>query len=176
MFSFRRFNDFEAANVGNALTPRLAAALYNIQPSNLCLTTLEGNRAVLGAYKSKYTPHSMRVSLITAYVLEMGMPIEIVMKIVGHSSVIMSIYYCKVSNHDIRTRLEEGEKIALKSEVESIQRTIEQNKIESVKTNWLAIIWNYCKLCLMRFLQVILFLEIMVFALLPLQDVRMAVS
>ncbi len=31
----------------------------------------------------------MRVSLITAYVLEMGMPIEIVMKIVGHSSVIM---------------------------------------------------------------------------------------
>ncbi|WP_039890034.1 gamma-mobile-trio integrase GmtZ [Acinetobacter johnsonii] len=132
-FLFRRFNDFEAANVGNALTPRLAAALYNIQPSNLCLTTLEGNRAVLGSYKSKYTPHSMRVSLITAYVLEMGMPIEIVMKIVGHSSVIMSIYYCKVSNHDIRTRLEEGEKIALKSEVESIQRTIEQNKIESVK-------------------------------------------
>ena len=36
-------------------------------------------------------------------------------------------------SHDIRTRLEEGEKIALKSEVESIQRTIEQNKIESVK-------------------------------------------
>lgn len=132
-FLFRRFNDFEPANVGNALTPRLAASLYNVQPSNLCLATLEGNSAVLGAYKSKYTPHSMRVSLITAYVLEMGMPIEIVMKIVGHSSVIMSIYYCKVSNHDIRTRLEEGEKIALKSEVESIQRTIEQNKIENVK-------------------------------------------
>ena len=65
----------------------------------------------------------------------MGMPIEIVMKIVGHSSVIMSIYYCKVSNQEIRTRLEEGEKIALKSEAESIQRTIEQNKIESIKIN-----------------------------------------
>ena len=132
-FLFRRFNDFEPAAVANALTPRLAAALWNIQPSNLALATLEGNPATLGCYKSKYTPHSMRVSLITAYVLEMGMPIEIVMKIVGHSSVIMSIYYCKVSSHDIRTRLEEGEKIALKSEVESIQRTIEQNKIESVK-------------------------------------------
>jgi hypothetical protein len=132
-FLFRRFNDSEPANVGNSLTPRLAAALYNIQPSNLSLATLEGNGAILSAYKSKYTPHSMRVSLITAYVIEMGMPIEIVMKIVGHSSVIMSIYYCKVSNHDIRTRLEEGEKIALKSEVESIQRTIEQNKIENVK-------------------------------------------
>lgn len=132
-FLFRRFNDFEPATVSNALTPRLAAALFHIQPSNLNLATLEGNPATLGCYKSKYTPHSMRVSLITAYVLEMGMPIEIVMKIVGHSSVIMSIYYCKVSNHDIRTRLEEGEKIALKSEVESIQRIIEQNKIENVK-------------------------------------------
>lgn len=132
-FLFRRFNDFEPAAVSNALTPRLAAALFHIQPSNLTLATLEGNPATLGCYRSKYTPHSMRVSLITAYVLEMGMPIEIVMKIVGHSSVIMSIYYCKVSNHDIRTRLEEGEKIALKSEVESIQRIIEQNKIENVK-------------------------------------------
>lgn len=45
----------------------------------------------------------------------------------------MSIYYCKFSNHHIRTRLEEGEKIALKSEVESIQKTIEQNKIENIK-------------------------------------------
>lgn len=132
-FLFRRYKDFEPATVANALTPRLAVALFNIQPSNLALATLEGNAATLGSYKSKYTPHSMRVSLITAYVLEMGMPIEIVMKIVGHSSVIMSIYYCKISSHDIRTRLEEGEKIALKSEVESIQRTIEQNKIESVK-------------------------------------------
>lgn len=132
-FLFRRFNDFEPATVANALTPRLAAALFNIQPSNLILATLEGNPATLSTYKSKYTPHSMRVSLITAYVIEMGMPIEIVMKIVGHSSVIMSIYYCKISNQDIRVRLEEGEKIALKSEVVSIQRTIEQNKIESIK-------------------------------------------
>ncbi len=134
-FLFRRFNDFEPATVGNALTPRLAATLFHIQPSNLALATLEGNPATLGCYKSKYTPHSMRVSLITAYVLEMGMPIEIVMKIVGHSSVIMSIYYCKVSNSEIRTKLEESEKIILKSEVESIQKTIEQNKIENIKNH-----------------------------------------
>lgn len=136
-FLFRRFNDFEPAAVSNALTPRLAAALYNIQPSNLALASLDGSPATLGSYKSKYTPHSMRVSLITAYVIEMGMPIEIVMKIVGHSSVIMSIYYCKISNHEIRSRLEEGEKIALKSEVDSIQQIIEQNKIEDVKNQLL---------------------------------------
>jgi hypothetical protein len=132
-FLFRRFNDFEAAAINNALTPRLAATLYNIQPATLLLASLDGNAAMLSNYSSKYTPHSMRVSLITAYVIEMGMPIEVVMKIVGHSSVIMSIYYCKVSNQDIRKRLEEGEKIILKSESESIQRIIEQNKIEEVK-------------------------------------------
>lgn len=132
-FLFRRFDDFEPATVANALTPRLAAALYNIQPSNLMLAESNGNLASLSNYSSKYTPHSMRVSLITAYVVEMGMPIEIVMKIVGHSSIIMSIYYCKISNSEIRKRLNEGEKLALKSQANAIQETIEQNKIEELK-------------------------------------------
>ena len=132
-FLFRRFNDFEPASVSNALTSRLAAAIYYIQPVNLTLSSLNGNAALLSNFKSRYTPHSMRVSLITAYVIEMGMPVEIIMKIVGHSSVVMTIYYCKISNNEIRRRLEDGEKIALKSEVESIQKTIEQNKIEDVK-------------------------------------------
>lgn len=132
-FLFRRFGDFEPATVTNALTPRLAAALYNIQPSNLKLAESNGNLASLSNYVSKYTPHSMRVSLITAYVVEMGMPIEIVMKIVGHSSIIMSIYYCKVSNAEIRKRLNEGEKLALKSEASAVQTVIEQNKIEDLK-------------------------------------------
>lgn len=132
-FLFRRMGDLEPGFVTNALTPRLAAALYNIQPSNLKLAESNGNLASLSNYSSRYTPHAMRVSLITAYVLEMGMPIEIVMKIVGHSSIIMSIYYCKVSNSEIRKRLNEGEKLALKSEISSVQEVIEQNKIESLK-------------------------------------------
>ncbi|WP_246783091.1 gamma-mobile-trio integrase GmtZ [Wohlfahrtiimonas chitiniclastica] len=132
-FLFRRWDDCEAATVANALTPRLAAALYHIQPSNLQLAETSGNLSILSRYSSKYTPHSMRVSLITAYVVEMGMPIEIIMKVVGHSSVIMSIYYCKISNEEIRRRLNEGEKLALKSEAIAIQKTIEQNKIEELK-------------------------------------------
>lgn len=132
-FLFRRFMDIEPANITNSLTARLAIALYNIQPKSLVLSKLNGNSSAISAYNSIYTPHSMRVSLITAYVMEMAIPIEVVMKIVGHSSIVMSIYYCKVSNQDIRQRLEEGEKIALKSEAESIQKTIEQQKIEDIK-------------------------------------------
>ncbi|GAA70490.1 VPA1269 family protein [Pseudoalteromonas sp. BSi20439] len=132
-FLFRAYQDIEPQSVGNSLTPRLAAALYNVQPSNLELATLSGKEATLNQYKSKYTPHSMRVSLITAYIMEMGMPIEIVMKVVGHSSIVMSIYYCKITQGDIRKRLEQGEKEALKTRVDATQSLIEQNKIEKVK-------------------------------------------
>lgn len=137
-FLFRSFNDVEAKNVSNALAPRLAATLYNIQPTNLKLSSSSKNLASLSGYESKYTPHSMRVSLITAYIMEMGMPVEIVMKIVGHSSVVMTIYYCKVTNNDIRKKLEEGEKIALQSQAIATQKIIEQNRIEEVKNNLVA--------------------------------------
>jgi hypothetical protein len=137
-FLFRAFGDIEAKSVSGTLSPRLAAGLYNIQPSDVPLAELKGNQAILSNFKSKFTPHSMRVSLITAYVTEMGMPIEIVMKIVGHSSVVMSIYYTKISNSEIRKRLQEGEKLALKSQAESTQQLIEQSKIESVKNTLVA--------------------------------------
>ena len=137
-FLFRAINDIEPKNVSIALAPRLAATLFNIQPSNLKLALAGKNPASLSNYESKYTPHSMRVSLITAYIMEMGMPVEIVMKIVGHSSVVMTIYYCKVSNSDIRQKLEEGEKIALQSQVVATQKIIEQNRIEDVKNSLVA--------------------------------------
>ena len=132
-FLFRAFDDFEPKNPGLALTMRLAAALHHIQPSSVKLSELSGAPNRLSNYKSKYTPHSMRVSLITAYIMELGMPVEIVMKVVGHSSIVMSIYYCKVTQRDIRHRFEEAEKRALQSQAEATQVAIEQNNIESVK-------------------------------------------
>ncbi|WP_193075359.1 VPA1269 family protein [Pseudomonas sp. FME51] len=132
-FLFRRFMDHEPGDVHNALAPRLAASLYNIQPSGIRLSTLEGSPAGLFNYKTKYTPHSMRVSLITAYVFEKGMPIEMMMKIVGHSSTMMTLYYCKITSQDIRKRLEDAEKIKLKNEAASIQDIIESERIDQVK-------------------------------------------
>lgn len=134
-FLFRRYMDFEPGVVHNSLGPRLAATLYNIQPHGVNLSTLDGSPAGLYNYKTKYTPHSMRVSLITAYIFEKGMPIEMMMKVVGHSSTLMTIYYCKVSAQDIRKRLNDSEKAKLKDEAESIQQIIESEKIEQVKNN-----------------------------------------
>lgn len=138
-FLFRAFNELEARNVSAALTDRLAAAIYHIQPKDLVLATNEKkNLRLLSNFSSKYTPHSMRVSLITAYIMEMGMPIEIVMKIVGHSSVVMTIYYCKINSENIRQKLEEGEKRALQNQAFATQHIIEQNKIEEVKNDLVA--------------------------------------
>lgn len=132
-FLFRAFGEIEPKNPGSALTMRLASALYHVQPSSLKLAELSGSSFRLSNYRSRYTPHSMRVSLITAYIMEMGMPVEIVMKVVGHSSIVMSIYYCKVSQRDIRRKFEEAEKHLLKTQAEATQAAIEQNNIESVK-------------------------------------------
>jgi len=80
----------------------------------------------------------MRVSLITAYVMEFGLPIEIIMKVVGHSSIIMSIYYLKTNSEDLRHRFSVGEKKALKNKAYAAQRMIEQKRIEEIKQELIA--------------------------------------
>lgn len=42
-----------------------------------------------------YPPHSLRVSLITAMVVDGQVPLDLMMKIVGHSRLIMTLYYTK---------------------------------------------------------------------------------
>ena len=97
-FLFRAFNEEQPGSFTSQLSERLAAALYFSQPRNLTLASFRkgGSHSALSRYESVYTPHSMRVSLITAYVMEFGLPIEVIMKLAGHASVVMSIYYVKV--------------------------------------------------------------------------------
>ena len=137
-FLFREFGQEDPGIFGARLTDRLAVALYHSQPRKLSLATCNGNPKKLSNYQSKYTPHSMRVSLITAYVLEFGLSVEIVMKIAGHASIVMSIYYVKIGQPLLRTRFNEGEKRALKDKAFAAQRMIEQNRIESIKDELIA--------------------------------------
>lgn len=132
-FLFRDYGEVEPGGFSGRLSSRLAAALYYSQPSDLKLAELDGNAVSLSSFSSKYTPHSMRVSLITAYVMEFGLPIEIIMKVAGHSSIIMTLYYTKTNAEDLRFRFDEGEKIALKSKAYAAQRMIEQGRIDEIK-------------------------------------------
>ncbi len=76
--------------------------LYQIQdPENPLAESLDVNSKSMNAYSSEFTPHAMRVSMISAYVLDGQLPVSIVAKLVGHASLVMTIYYTKTDNHDL---------------------------------------------------------------------------
>ena len=132
-FLFRDFSKEEPGSFSARLATRLAAALYASQPKGVELATCDGKPDILSWYKSDYTPHSMRVSLITAYVMEFGLPIEVIMKVVGHSSIVMSIYYLNINSEALRERFDAGEKKALKGKAYAVQQKIEQGRIDEIK-------------------------------------------
>jgi hypothetical protein len=88
------------------VTP-FAWLLYQIQdPKNpLAELFVEKEKNIISSYYSEFTPHAMRVSMITAYVLDGQLPVSIVAKLVGHASLVMTIYYTKTDNHDLYERL-----------------------------------------------------------------------
>jgi hypothetical protein len=133
-FLFRGFGEDQPPIFAGPMTSRLAAALYFIQPAGLKLATFEGggDHSVIARYQSRFTPHSMRVSLITAYVMDFGMPIEIIMKVVGHASIVMSIYYVKIGTAKMRQVMAEGEKRALLDQAADAQMMIEQNRLDEL--------------------------------------------
>lgn len=138
-FLFRDFGAEESGNFSGRLASRLSAALYYSQPNGLELASLSGSdKTALSHYSSRYTPHSMRVSLITAYVDEFGLPLSIIMKVAGHSSIVMTIYYCKVGSENMRRRFSEGEKRAMQNKSYAAQRMIEQGRIDEIKNELIA--------------------------------------
>ncbi len=139
-FLFRAFGEGEPAAYSARSSERLAAALYYSQPRDLVLATfLEGgSHSTLSRYDSKYTPHSMRVSLISAYVFEFGLPIEVVMKLAGHTSIVMNIYYAKIGGEALRRRIGEGEKKALQQESYAAQDMIEQGRVDALRHQLIA--------------------------------------
>lgn len=133
-FLFRDFNLEECnGSFGARLGSRIAIALYNIQPPSIALATLDGAPNNISSYSSQYTSHTMRVSLITAYVMEFRLPLEIIIKIAGHSSVVMSIYYVKVNGEMLRMKFDEGEKRALANKAKATWQMIEQGRANQVK-------------------------------------------
>jgi len=89
--------------------------LYQIQDQDIPLAYLsEGESAAsIKNYKSDFTPHGMRVSFISAYILDAKLPISIVAALVGHASIVMTIYYTVTTNQDYYEMLSSGHQDAL---------------------------------------------------------------
>lgn len=148
-FLFRDYLEKEPGTFGGRLSMRLAAALFFSAKNDIETATFRGlkyNESIkelesyevipISFFKSPYTPHSMRVSLINAYAYEFGIPLEVIMKLVGHSSIIMSIYYIKSDKigANLREKMEVGEKEALNKATKTLRSFIEKQRIEEVKS------------------------------------------
>jgi len=80
--------------------------------------------------------HSLRVSLITCYALEGGVPMPILSRcIAGHSRLIMTLYYTKMGVTYVSEKMDEAERRMAEQEQEEYQRWIKDATSRQLKAN-----------------------------------------
>lgn len=83
-----------------------------------------------------YPLHSLRVSLITAYALEGGVPMPILSKaIAGHARLVMTLYYTKAGISYVTDKMNQAEQNILESDKESFGRFLRDAKYEQLETS-----------------------------------------
>ncbi|PGL88069.1 hypothetical protein CN931_00520 [Bacillus sp. AFS054943] len=83
-----------------------------------------------------YPPHSLRVSLITAYALEGGVPMPILSRaIAGHARLIMTLYYTKAGISYVTDTMNQADKSILENDKEAFDRFIRDAKYEQLETS-----------------------------------------
>ncbi|MFB2762787.1 gamma-mobile-trio integrase GmtZ [Marinobacter shengliensis] len=134
-------------HTSTAFSRVLPALLFNSQkPGEDLAEKIQKTNSV--EYKSQFTPHSLRVSLITAYIVDGGMPITVISKLVGHSSIVMTIYYTKVGYTHMKQELAAAEKRALEQSQNRYQDLIIQKKIDEARPELIATDRNVMDQCL----------------------------
>lgn len=83
-----------------------------------------------------YPLHSLRVSLITAYALEGGVPMPILSKaIAGHARLVMTLYYTKAGISYVTDKMNQAEQNILERDKESFSRFLKDAKYEQLETS-----------------------------------------
>lgn len=129
-FLFRDSNGYPLGpnSVYEKILPKL---LYEIQRDGEGLAELkEHNR-----YASQYTPHSLRVSLITAFITDGGAPIHLISKLVGHAALVMTIYYIRVGSNKMRRLMGEIEKRTEQASLEQQAEEVRKSGMEFLSPN-----------------------------------------
>lgn len=134
-FLFRINSSGQPLSIKNCFITTLPQILYKIQRESEDLAKLGVGRQ---RYISKYTPHSLRVSLITAYIADGDAPLHLISKLVGHASLVMTIYYTKLNGEQIRRPMGEIEKKAAQRSAERTLNSIRLNGLSAVKGQLIA--------------------------------------
>lgn len=81
-----------------------------------------------------YTPHALRVSLISYLLLDLKMPLEIVSKLIaGHSRIIMTLYYTKFGHSFMREVLHDAERREFGADQQNHARWLKDASIEMLE-------------------------------------------
>lgn len=77
--------------------------------------------------------HSIRVSIITALVVEGKVPLEIVQRLVGHSRILMTLYYTKLTSSQMQQALSAGMKRMTESAVDAEMQFLNNATAEQLR-------------------------------------------
>ena len=87
-----------------------------------------------------YPLHSLRVSLISYLILDAGLDPVIVSKLIaGHSSIIMTLYYTKIGNLQMREVMEKAEREFFEKDHKNHQRFLKEATIQQVSKQFAAL-------------------------------------
>lgn len=79
------------------------------------------------------TPHGLRVSLITHLIVDAGMSLDMMVRIVGHASFLMTLYYVKPGLVRIREALKSATMVLEQAKDHTLLRDLRSMKLESLR-------------------------------------------
>jgi len=138
-FLFRTDASGQPAFTTTAFTHTLPALLYAIQrPGENLASESPNSTANNRRCISPYTPHSLRVSLITAFIADGEAPIHLISKLVGHASLVMTIYYIRLNNDQMRRTMGETEKRAAQISTQRYAEAVRTQGLEPLRHQLIA--------------------------------------
>lgn len=84
--------------------------------------------------KTEFSLHSLRVSLITSYILDAKLPLPVVSKLLaGHSRLLMTVYYTKLTPAVMKEKMHEADKLLKGKSTESIRTFLKDAEMRQIK-------------------------------------------
>lgn len=85
--------------------------------------------------KTHFPLHSLRVSLITSYVIDAKLPLPVVSKLLaGHSRLIMTIYYTKLTPGVMQEKMNEAQALLEDEEQQSIRAFLKDAELRQIQS------------------------------------------
>ena len=99
---------------------------------------------------TRFPLHSLRVSLITAYTMDTNVPLPVISKLLaGHSRILMTIYYNKLTPTVMAQKMREAEQQLRANEQESLQAFLTNAEIDQLASQ----VVYHCENSVKRFLE-----------------------